>query len=630
MYLFRVRSLVLALVCMALAPVPLAFAKSTDETVDADTQACMQANDNVACEAVYDYLREKIDDAKGKAGQALLPELRRVAETGCAAGNGWLCNTIGYAHGQGEDGWAQDRAQSLDYYLKACETGYGIGCGNAGVAFELGRAVAEDQAEAERLYRKGCGFGSMGSCQYLASWLLDDRVYAEPAATETIAEMKANCADMALNGPSCVALGVAYFRGSAGVSANENEAGRYWSKACREIRYAPACYYVGLKVLRDDTIEDKTAPIIIAGVQSVMAACRFGLTEACEYAAPALVESAFNYQQSMTDARYQICVQKPNLEDCAFAGNAYATATFLSRDSPTGVYRDFGKAALAWLTACRTFDSHCVDAADMHLKKLDFALPAPNLAIGILETACGKGNQEACARHDSLVDETGGVNGSYIDPMVSDDERFILAKFDIEAGNVDRGRETLQSLASLGHTDAQLELALLYEAGLSVAPLVDGRSTYIPLFDRDEMKWELFERVAAKGVPDAAMRVAVHAYEENDHEGGDSYENAIARALSLGAEGSEEFYRAVIAQDKARMDARHEALVALNRRNVEARDKMDRETVQRAWDQYAQRQKEAEERAGGRVCGTVYGQGNSTYRTCMTRDHAAKYYRGNF
>jgi hypothetical protein len=57
---------------------------------------------------------------------------------------------------------------------------------------------------------------------------------------------------------------------------------------------------------------------------------------------------------------------------------------------------------------------------------------------------------------------------------------------------------------------------------------------------------------------------------------------------------------------------------------------MDRQTVQSAWDQYYKRQEERKEAAGGEVCGTVYGEGNSTYRTCMSRDTAMKYYRGNF
>ena len=81
---------------------------------------------------------------------------------------------------------------------------------------------------------------------------------------------------------------------------------------------------------------------------------------------------------------------------------------------------------------------------------------------------------------------------------------------------------------------------------------------------------------------------------------------------------------------KAQWEDKSQELMAMNRRNVEARNNMDRQTVQRAWDQYAKNRRKDAEEGGGRVCGRVIGQGNSSYRTCMSRDHANKYYRGNF
>jgi hypothetical protein len=126
------------------------------------------------------------------------------------------------------------------------------------------------------------------------------------------------------------------------------------------------------------------------------------------------------------------------------------------------------------------------------------------------------------------------------------------------------------------------------------------------------------------------MKVAVTKYYENDHEGSDSYEFAIGRAQYLGAEGANEFAAAVVAQNKARTDAQIAAIQEMNRQNIQSRDNMDRQTVQSAWDQYYKRQEERKEAEGGEVCGTVYGEGNSTYRTCMSRANALKHYRGNF
>lgn len=68
----------------------------------------------------------------------------------------------------------------------------------------------------------------------------------------------------------------------------------------------------------------------------------------------------------------------------------------------------------------------------------------------------------------------------------------------------------------------------------------------------------------------------------------------------------------------------------MNRPNIASRDNMDRQTVQSAWDQYYTRQAERKEAEGGEVCATVYGPGNVTYRSCMSRATAMEHYRGNF
>lgn len=156
-------------------------------------------------------------------------------------------------------------------------------------------------------------------------------------------------------------------------------------------------------------------------------------------------------------------------------------------------------------------------------------------------------------RRDEVVAQKGGVTGSYIDPMLSDDERYLLARFDIESGETRRGRETMQWLTFLGRTHAQLYLAYACENGLDMAPRAPpGRLRDLPhtLMDKQENIYELFEAAAKKSVPEAAMKVAVITSRENDHMGSDGYPSSIGRALYLGAEGETDFDATVKGQTR--------------------------------------------------------------------------------
>jgi TPR repeat protein len=625
------------------------MAQSTAETLGADTSACRQSNENEACERAYDYLTAEMQAveealaskdrkirkaAKGKTPESFLPELRSLAETGCAAGNAWLCGELGTAYRKGTLGLPEDETLSLTYYTQACGLGQGYGCARQGVAYELGLGVPADRAEADRLYRQGCELRSNNSCQWEADLLLANRINAAPPPAEPISVLQDKCRNIALDGPSCVALGIAYYKGDV-VSQDEDLARQYWSKGCDRAVYAPACYLQSLRILREKDMSGVKSGGLFPGLGSLVKACDLGEHQACEFAIYAGQEFAWDNAWVILKGRYNRCLYAPTREDCEFAGDTYKISKVQgSNGELQKIEYDPGRAALAWLTACRNFNTRCVEVANMHLEDWDswFAAPAPNLAIGILETACERGDAASCARKEEVIAETGGVKGSYIDPMISDDERFMLARFDLQSGDTQRGRETMQWLAMMGYTSAEIELANAYRSGLPSLPRdADGKPQYSSLFDPSNMAWKLYEILAKKGIPEAAMLVAVRKYQGyDDNYDGVSYETAIYRALYLGADGAVELDAAERAQDKARTDARIAAIQQMHRQNIQSRDNMDRQTVQSAWDQYYKRQEERKEAAGGDVCGTVYGPGNSTYRTCMSRDTAMKYYRGNF
>lgn len=245
--------IVMILALVAAAPVSAAIAETTAKTVTADTAACVQSRDKVACEAVYDYLAAAMEVAKGKKAEKFLPDMRIVADTGCSAGNGWLCTEIGRSHKTGERGRAEDQTLALKYHLQACDLDFGLGCARAGLAYELGKGTVTDRAQATELYQKGCRLGSSNGCQYEADLLMWDRINTEPAAPEPIETLKGRCADTGLDGPSCLAIGVAYFRGTDGVEQDEAEAGKYFGKACGRAIYPPGCFYLGMRKIRTPT-----------------------------------------------------------------------------------------------------------------------------------------------------------------------------------------------------------------------------------------------------------------------------------------------------------------------------------------------------------------------------------------
>lgn len=81
-----------------------------------------------------------------------------------------------------------------------------------------------------------------------------------------------------------------------------------------------------------------------------------------------------------------------------------------------------------------------------------------------------------------------------------------------------------------------------------------------------------------------------------------------------------------LAQQNADREAwlaqRQQDLTLLNQQNQAAEAEMDRQTVQRAWAGYHQRQAEEQ---GERVCAMI-NQGGRATQECMSREHFDEYY----
>ena len=50
----------------------------------------------------------------------------------------------------------QSYSKAADYYRKACDLGYGVGCYNLGISYYNGEGVKQSYSEAKKFYGKAC------------------------------------------------------------------------------------------------------------------------------------------------------------------------------------------------------------------------------------------------------------------------------------------------------------------------------------------------------------------------------------------------------------------------------------------------------------------------------------------
>ena len=104
-----------------------------------------------------------------------VPDLGKAVayyRTGCNEESGFACAQLGSAYEAGR-GVAADPAQAAQLYGKACDGGYGNACNRLSVMVFRGTGgLAKDDARAVALLEKGCKLGDRGTCVVLAMRLI--------------------------------------------------------------------------------------------------------------------------------------------------------------------------------------------------------------------------------------------------------------------------------------------------------------------------------------------------------------------------------------------------------------------------------------------------------------------------
>jgi TPR repeat protein len=81
----------------------------------------------------------------------------RVYKRGCEAGSYLACSKGAYLYSAGQgDAVPRDDALALQMFVRSCNGGQAVDCGNAGLKFEFGEAVRADVHTAEALYQHAC------------------------------------------------------------------------------------------------------------------------------------------------------------------------------------------------------------------------------------------------------------------------------------------------------------------------------------------------------------------------------------------------------------------------------------------------------------------------------------------
>ncbi len=168
-----------------------------------------------------------------------------LAKASCEAGDGMSCSVLAFAYSVGvglPNG--KDLEQSARFYLKGCDLGEPIGCGNGGAALRLGRGVDKDHGRALELLTRACEWGyargcwDLGNMHKMAQGTAQDHAKAIPlfekACTNGVGE-------------ACNGLGAAY-RFGQGVEPDRDEARKWFELGCSELGHDTSC--MGLRAMR--------------------------------------------------------------------------------------------------------------------------------------------------------------------------------------------------------------------------------------------------------------------------------------------------------------------------------------------------------------------------------------------
>ncbi|WP_323019600.1 tetratricopeptide repeat protein [Pararhodobacter sp.] len=222
----------------------------------------------VACNNVALVLLEGTDAAQYPRAIALM-------EAGCAAGDPYSCENLGFEYETGAH-VPRDRQRAAALYRQACDADSPLGCSNLGNAVSEGFDGPPDLPLAQRLFRRACDLGEMLGCSNLG-WALWQGFDGPENPEAALPLFEQACA--AEVGVGCGNLGDFLYDGIV-VAQDFTEAARLYGLGCDQ-GDGWSCLQLGLQ-LRGGTGVPQDDP---RGQALIRQGCALGDSDACAMAA---------------------------------------------------------------------------------------------------------------------------------------------------------------------------------------------------------------------------------------------------------------------------------------------------------------------------------------------------------
>lgn len=177
-------------------------------------------------------LRRGLDDA-GTTTSAMGSDPRDAECDGVGDHASLVCNDIGNAYLDGENGHEKDAAKAAGYYQKSCDKGFRLGCRNLGLQYETGGGLPLNRAKAVENLDHACAAGLGLACDDLGD--LYDQMKAGGAADPAKGAVAYQKGCDLGNGASCGKLGRHYVTG-AGVAKDPAKGISLYEKGCASNR----------------------------------------------------------------------------------------------------------------------------------------------------------------------------------------------------------------------------------------------------------------------------------------------------------------------------------------------------------------------------------------------------------
>jgi TPR repeat protein len=149
-------------------------------------------------------------------------------------GEGRDFNRLGANYANGE-GVPQDYAKAANYYQKACDADFPLGCSNLGALSARGQGLAKDDKKAATLFRRACDMGDALGCVNLGmvyesgAGIQSDPVKARAAYKKACDQLRD---EREFGRVACNNLGVMMELGTGG-AVDKESAGVLYDKACK-------------------------------------------------------------------------------------------------------------------------------------------------------------------------------------------------------------------------------------------------------------------------------------------------------------------------------------------------------------------------------------------------------------